>query len=120
MVHLPTSEAKMSFWLLPLNPCPLATPWMLRSKCGPLGAPLPVLVVPARALGIASVTAASSAVVKPMTKRLIVSSWKMVRSRPPAGTNIVAMDRRAASATYGSIEPSRCSADQANSLIRTD
>src|SRR2546423_9822193 len=32
----------MSFWLLPLNPCPPAIPWMLRLKCGPLGAPLPV------------------------------------------------------------------------------
>src|SRR5260221_12706940 len=34
------SGTKMSFLLLPLKPCPLATPWMLRLKCGPLGAPL--------------------------------------------------------------------------------
>src|SRR5262249_55321268 len=32
----------MSFLLLPFQPWPLATPWTLRLKCGPLGAPLPV------------------------------------------------------------------------------
>src|SRR5262249_11761357 len=40
--HFPCKGTKMSFWLLPLNPWPPATPWMLRLKWGPLGAPFPV------------------------------------------------------------------------------
>src|SRR5436189_1605323 len=54
----------MSFRLLPLNPCPLATPWMFRLKCGPFGAPLPVPALAVRtdtASSVATTVIADSA-----------------------------------------------------------
>src|SRR5262249_50697352 len=45
----------MSFLLLPFQPCPLATPWMFRLKCGPLGALFPVAVaIPTLAAAMAA------------------------------------------------------------------